>query len=109
MLNKETPKKSKVQMVKEARHILGTFDRKAIDRIAREKVKRLKEERIRSSYSYEEVAEEFGIYPRTLREYVSGRRKPGIGKALTRYGFLLEKYYLDKDLNRWFILEDYQG
>jgi hypothetical protein len=96
-------KESKQQLMKEAQDALVELSPSAIKRAMKPELERVKEERLRNSCTYEEVAKEFGIYPRSFREYVSGKRKPGKGVAETRYGLALEKYYLDKDLNRWVI------
>ena len=105
--NLTATQKTKKEMLRDAIHVMRALSSSALKHEIKEEVKRIKEEKLRGSCTYEEVAEEFGIYPRSLREYVSGRRKPGLGKPATRYGFLLEKYYLNKELNRWFVRDDY--
>jgi hypothetical protein len=72
-------------------------------------LERLKRERLIGSHTYDEVAKEFNIYLRTLKEYVSGKRTPGKGIANTRYGLLLEKYYLNTDVNLWYIRDDWKA
>lgn len=102
-------KKSKDQMMKEAQDKIAALSPAAIEQTMKLELERLKAERLKGSFSYAQVAEEFNIYLRTFKEYVSGRRKPGKGEAATRYEFALEKYYLNPDINRWFIRDDYQA
>jgi hypothetical protein len=99
--------KSKQQLIKESQDAITALSPSAIKQAMKAELERVKAERLRHSYTYEEVAEEFGIYPRSFKEYVKGRRKPGKGVAATRYGRALEKYYLDDTFDRWFIRNDY--
>ena len=104
---KEAKEIAKTAMIRDSSHVLRALSPSSLKHKIKEAMAHLKEEELRGSCTYEEVAEEFGIYPRSLREYVSGRRKPGLGQPATRYGFLLEKYYLNNELNRWFVRDDY--
>jgi hypothetical protein len=100
-------KKSKSQMMKEAQEKRAALSPAAIHKATQIELDRLKIERLIGSHTYDEVAKEFNIFPRTFKEYVIGKKKPGKGVVATQYGLLLEKYYLNTDVNLWYIRDDY--
>jgi hypothetical protein len=101
-------KKCESQMRKEAQEKRAALSPAAIHKATQIELERLKMERLIGSHTYDEVAKEFNIFPRTFKEYVSGKRKPGKGVVATQYGLLLEKYYLNTDVNLWYIRDDYR-
>lgn len=104
-----TRKKAQAKIEEKVQAHKAALSSTAIEQTMKLELERLKAERLKGSFTYAQVAEEFNIYLRTFKEYVSGKRKPGKGEAATRYGLALEKYYLNTDINRWFVRDDYQA